>query len=274
MQIELTVATANTHEARMLRNPDGIKPFVERGVDVVLMQEVLRFSEETLTDRLSEDGYQLGHFDSLSGLAIAISAASSFQPLPGSQRTEVIQPPEKIGELIRLAGVPMSSRLRQRGLIAVKLANVAEDDEKDNDKKKKIVTVADTHPIIFLRAAARSQQVRRIGEILQTDYYQQDSLIVGADMNHYPEPQEVDLAMWQAAELSAVEPRQPTWKIRGSKHQWAATAGAFLTRKNLESYDAELDVLLYRGLEAGEGSIVKIISDHHALVAKFILQSC
>jgi endonuclease/exonuclease/phosphatase family metal-dependent hydrolase len=253
----LTVATANTHEGRMLKDTDGLKPFVENGVDALLMQEVLRIADPELRERLYEEGYELTHFDSLSGLAIAFSATSEFQPISGTERTEVIQPPEKIGQLVRWCGIPMSSRLRQRGLVAIKAAS-----------GNQIVTVANTHPIIFLRALSRARQVKRIGELVRTDFYTKDPLVLGGDMNHYPGPQAVDRAMQKAGGFSRVETDQPSWRIRGSKHEWAARVGALLSARQVEDFDAVLDTILYRGLTVQGSTTVSIASDHHAVIAK------
>lgn len=259
MRQSLTVATANTHEARMLHDPDGLKPFADRAVDVVLMQEVLRVSEPALADRLGQDGYQVGHFDSDSGLAIAVAESSDFQPIAGSELTRVIQPPERLGEIIRSVGIPMSSRLRQRGLIAVRLA-----------AGKRIVTAVDTHPIIFLRSIARARQVEEIGAVIEEekDYFQDDPLVLGGDMNHYPSPRKVDLAMRRGAGLAEVKIQQPTWRIRGSKHEWAARIGSPISRRSLDDFNANLDVILFRGLDADEGEVIEIPSDHGAIIAR------
>lgn len=253
----LTVATANTHEARMLHDPNGLAPFIENDTDVLLMQEVLRVTDSDLSDRLHEDNYQLAHLDSSSGLAIAFSAQSEFQPIAGTERTEVIQPPERIGQIIRWCGIPMSSRLRQRGLIAVKASS-----------GDQVVTVANTHPIVFLRVLSRARQVEKIGELVQTDFYTAHPLVLGGDMNHYPEPRPVDRGMQKAADFLRVELDQPSWRIRGSRHEWAARMASLMCSRSIEDFDATLDAILYRGLTLQSAQIAPITSDHGAVIAK------
>ena len=71
--MELTVSTANTHEARMLRHSEGLIPFMNRSVDVLMMQEVVGVNPEELSDSLGEN-YRLAVFSQEMGLAIALSS--------------------------------------------------------------------------------------------------------------------------------------------------------------------------------------------------------
>lgn len=258
MSETFTVATANTHEGRMLRDADGLAPFTDGGVDTLLMQEVLGVDQPDLEARLLQDNYTLAHFDRPSGLAIAVNRDSAFQTQEGSERTEVLQAAEKIGEVARRLNIDMANRLRQRGLIAVKLASA-----------ESTVTVATTHPIVFVRALARAKQVGAIGEVLDDEYYRDDPLVVGGDMNHYPGPRKVDLRMHAATGLTAVEFDEATWRIAGSRHHWLAAIGSRVTGREIDSFDAELDAILYRGLVAGKNSVVDITSDHRAAISDF-----
>lgn len=268
MADSITIATANTYEARMLREPDGLKPFTDLGVDSILMQEVLGMQVGEVEDRLFQDDYRLAHFDRPSGLAIAVSLDSPFQAVPGSEYSGVIQLPEKIGEFIRSRGFDLGDRLRQRGLIAIKLASIPETEDSEEETTPNVVTLANGHPIIFARWLARRRQVEEIGLQLQLPYFAVDPLILGADMNHYPGPQAVDLALREAARLESVTD-EPTWRVHGSKHQWAAEIGSRLLGKPLESFNGSLDVLLFRKLQVESTAIIDISSDHDAIVSKF-----
>lgn len=257
---EYTIATANTHEGRLLSEPEGLAHFGEMGVDVLLLQEVLDLSSQTIDDRLKDDGYGLAHFDAPSGLAIAVRDGSELQVQPGSERTEILRKPEKLGVAAKRLGLKLGNRLRSRGLIAIKLLTPSNE----------TLTVASTHPIVFARALSRAKQVRAIGNVLKSDYYQGNPLIVAGDMNHYPGPRKVDLAMRQAANLQAVE-TGPTWKIRGSRHEKYAKVAAFITRRQLDRFDGKLDAILYRGMEQIGNTILEIESDHDAVVATFTI---
>lgn len=254
----LRVATANTYESRMLYYSHGLKPFLENGVDVLLMQEVLSIPREYLEERLARDGYSLTLFDEATGLAIATYQDSLYRPEQDSVRSDEIQRAERAGEFMRKKGLPLGNRLRQRGMIATRLT--------DGHHKLTVVT---SHPIIFLRAHARAKQVKNISTRLQDPWYQEAPLILGGDMNHYPGPRQVDRRMYEATGLSMVEIIEPTWRIRGSKHEWLAAIGSSVLRKSMEDFDAQLDALLYRDLEVCDTSVIDIVSDHRAVIATF-----
>jgi endonuclease/exonuclease/phosphatase (EEP) superfamily protein YafD len=75
--------------------------------------------------------------------------------------------------------------------------------------------------------------------------------------------------MQHAAGLDGAELLEPTWKITGSKHEWMARIGSFVTGRALQSFNAELDALLFRGLSIVSSSVIDIESDHRAIIATF-----
>lgn len=261
MSNNLIVATANLQEGKMLHAANGLDPFIgERPVDALLMQEVLWWDQGELEERLATSGFALACFDKPTALAIAVRDGSEFQVQEDSQTIEILQEAEKIGEFIRGWGISIGQRLRPRGLVATKLT--------DGDQE---VTVATTHPIIFLRSRARNRQLDNIVRALQLPYYENAPLIIGGDMNHYPDARKNDKAMRAAANLLAIELDEPTWRIAGSRHEWAAKIGATVARRALEDFDARLDAILYRGLEEKSHKVVDIESDHRAIIAEFSL---
>lgn len=108
-----------------------------------------------------------------------------------------------------------------------------------------------------------------MGQALHQPFYNTPRLIVGGDMNHYPGPQGVDFAVQQAAGLDRLPLAEPTWLIEGSRHEWIAKIGSLVTGRSLASFDAELDAMLYRGLELVSASAMTVESDHKAIVAEF-----
>lgn len=257
MNRTITVATVNTHEARMLRDTNGLVPFSKVDTDFLLMQEVLRISHQDLEARLGRDGFGIAHFDSETGLAIALSHRSKFHPAQGSARTDTLTEPTAFSRWSTRDGGRFSTRLRRRGLIAVKAAS-----------GDSVVTVANTHPIIFLRALARAKQISKIGELIMGDYYGDYPLILGGDMNHYPGPHLVDRELMLGAGLKSVQLDQPTWRIRGSKHEWAARVASRVYGKSIDEFDAVLDAILYRGLTVDSVKTAAVASDHDAVIAK------
>lgn len=136
----LTVATANTYESRMLKHPDGIVPFVENKVDVLLMQEVLGMKPEEVDDRLSEDGYELAACQPTLGLAIATRSDSRLGLKVKESDTTHIHQTSILEKTLKSLN-QNSHRLRQRGLIGVKL-------QTESDKS---FTAISTHPIVSIK---------------------------------------------------------------------------------------------------------------------------
>ncbi len=256
----IKVATANVHESRTLNDPDGLTPFVNEQVDVLLMQEVLGYEEFEIARRLEKDNFALVHCVGEMGLAIALNRESAI--VLESLNETVLHQPGKVERFIKKLEPKSSNHLRRRGMIAVGL--VTSDEQP--------LVVATTHPIVFVRSGARKKQVTKMGETLMTDsFYEQPRVIVGGDMNHYPGPRQVDIDAQASAGFSRVEPNEATWCIRGSRHEWMARIGSLLTRRELESFDAELDAILYKGVKPLDSSVIDIQSDHKAVVANFLL---
>ncbi len=91
-------------------------------------------------------------------------------------------------------------------------------------------------------------------------------------MNHYPRPAAADRAMHEAGGFTQVPLHEPTWRISGSKHEWLARLAAAATRRDLASFDAQLDVVLYRDLRLLDSAVFDVASDHRAVVCDFELE--
>lgn len=266
MSEAIRIATANTYAGQMLDHSDGLKPFAQTNVDILLLQEVLGLDTGQVEDTLLAGNYALANFDRETGLAIAIRPDSGITTWLRSERVETIQPIGRLGKFATSHHIPAAGRLRARGLISAQLLTASGN----------TITVATTHPIVFIRGRARARQLQAIGTLLEGSQYADQALVLGADMNHYPRPGKADLALRQASQLREVPLAVPTWQIRGSKHEWLARFGSMATGHGLDSFDAQLDSMLYRGtnLELLSASVADINSDHRAIIGTFALSKC
>ena len=226
---------------------------------MLLLQELLGWDQQRAEDRLVADGYRLANFDSEIGLAIAVSDSLTNRSTIDGQMTIQINTPSAAESTLK-AFTKGSHRLRKRGLMAARLT-VGHADP---------IYLANTHPIIFLRAKSRGQQVRAVSAVLSSDPFGDMPLIVGGDFNHYPSPRAVDIAMQSQLQLNRANLDRKSWPIRGSKHEWMAQIGSLVTR-NLDSFDADLDAILFRGVEEVRTAVIDIESDHRAIVTEFTI---
>jgi endonuclease/exonuclease/phosphatase (EEP) superfamily protein YafD len=257
MSKNIIVASANTHESRMLRHPDGLSPFTAKAADVLLLQEVLGMEENEVSNRLGADNFELVHCVPALGLAIAISKDSGARVEQEMTDTTILHRTTRLERVLKFSQA--SYRLRERGMLGARL-KFGPDTE---------LTVATTHPIIFIRSISRGRQVTAMGNALCRPFYDTERLIVGGDMNHYPGPRKVDIKAQHQAHLDRVTLDAPSWCIEGSRHEWIARLGSFATGKALNSFDAELDAILYRGVIPIASTVVDICSDHKAIIAEF-----
>jgi endonuclease/exonuclease/phosphatase (EEP) superfamily protein YafD len=90
-------------------------------------------------------------------------------------------------------------------------------------------------------------------------------------MNHYPVPGIVDKELETVARMQRVDiGREPTWRMVGSKSERLGRLAAFAARRPAESFDGQLDALLYRGsIVPVDTRVVDIASDHRAIVTEF-----
>lgn len=251
----ITVATANTHMGRMVRDPDGLTPFVN--VDVLLMQEV-HPERDNIERRLSEEtDMRLVHSIGEYGLAIAARNNFDVQSISGI----ALQERPKLLQAVFSAGGESSItafRLRARGMLRVMLAT----------PKGNSLSVATTHPTVPVLPLSRSRQVTRLGEVLSNF---DGPFIIGGDMNHWPGPRDVDVEMCERAGLRRVDlDGETTYRIEDSNHSWMGRV-AFLR----DRAGGELDAMLYKGgsLALMSSNVVDIASDHRAIISNFKLRS-
>ncbi|CAN5602475.1 hypothetical protein BH23PAT1_BH23PAT1_0710 [soil metagenome] len=264
---ELIVATANTHASRMLDDTDGLKPIVDAGVGVLLLQEVLGKSRPETEDRLAHDGFNLVNFAGELGLAIAVNDEVASNYNIGAHEITRIHAPTHLESMAKRLKIVGSHRLRDRGILKTSLSN---------DTVESII-VATTHPIVFARFISRGKQIQAIQKYFLdvpgnppaiSESSDAPRLILGGDMNHYPSPRRVDLRMQAALGLQRVVLDRKSWPITGSRHEWMARIGKIATG-SLEAFDAELDALLYRGVEEVSTTVVDVESDHRAIISTF-----
>jgi endonuclease/exonuclease/phosphatase family metal-dependent hydrolase len=245
---ELVIGTANTFSGALLRSPSGLAPF--RDVDLLAVQEVFGFTAAGLAARFTDDGFEVVSHHERSGLALARRGDSAVRPGAALNLHKTLAP-ERI-----LAG--HSDHWRERALIAarVQVGGMA-------------LTFANAHLMVFARPIARRRQVQALRSALGSGYFAGHPLILVGDMNHYPAPRNVDRAMAAHSGLARAALDAPTWQIAGSKHEWLARTAGRATGRSIESFDAELDAVLYRGVVLDGARVVRIESDHAGIVARF-----
>ena len=258
MSEQFTVATANTYYGQLLASADGLKPFLEREVDAILLQEVIGLTPEELEAQLHASGYQVSEFDPASGLAIALREDGMLVPTDDQGRQHVIQPVGTFSRFALKRQLPFAQRMRPRKLITAELAT----------KEGKHITLITAHPIVFMRARSRSKQVRNIIDFVH-DIGPDGTIILGADMNHYPQPRAVDRQLIGKAGLQLVEIDEPTWRIKGSKHEWAGKIGSRAMKRELDNFDAQLDSMWFTHATNIGSEVIDIDSDHRAIISKF-----
>lgn len=258
MSETLTIATANTYYGTMLRGEKGLQPFADRKTDVLLMQEVLGVDSATVEERLDDYDFRLLHRDAATGLAIAVNKTSIAEARPHTYQTFPIQHVGRIGHMALKYNLPAAERFRPRGALGAVVCKGAGE-----------VTVGTAHPIVFVRARSRNRQIANLTAAFSAALRPDQAFVFGADMNHYPNPRQADHQFGTSLDMEQVPIGEPTWHIRGSKHEWLARIGSLATRRPLDSFDGQLDSLWYRGMEHIGTEVVEIQSDHKAIVSTF-----
>jgi endonuclease/exonuclease/phosphatase family metal-dependent hydrolase len=258
---QITVATANTHFGQMIRADDGLEPVAH--ADIILFQEVFNGEVNNLANRLQDTGFTLLHNAPQFGLAIALRNSSPLQFITGSAQEHRLAAMGRIERMVveKTTGRPLT--FNERGLISCTLKN----------SRGQHITVATTHPTtpIAAKPGARRTQITRLKDLL-VDIYANDHLILGGDMNHYPNPRKIDKKLHLSTQLTPVElADEPTWYARGSKEELLFKLPAFLLRRSIDEFDGQHDIILYRrpSLEVTSLKVVDIPSDHRAIVASF-----
>ena len=237
-----TITTANTHFSRAIATSESAHLLA--GSDILLAQEVLELPKDTLLRNIGSIGLSITIQNEEAGLTIA--ASDRFTKIKGEYFC--IQPAGRLADTANRIG--LKQRLRERGLLIAKLR-----DELTGD----YLTVATAHPIVCLRAVSRAQQVRRINAIL-TQRHAVGPLVLGADLNHYPEANKVDKQLAAGSRLKPVSNTDPTCLLINTRHSWLRYLGV---------HDARLDSLMFRGLTEISSEVTKIASDHLALKGVF-----
>ena len=253
----LTVATANTCSGELLRTSGGLAPLRAAGVQVLGLQEVFGLDEPSVSAVLDGSGYRLAHLHAPAGLAIAHDPMTTH--VDPAVLVTTLAP---AGPLLR-----WFDHWHERAMVSARFAVGT----RQGVPAQHQVTFSTAHLIVFARAVARGRQVVRLREAMQQDLLRRGPHIVTGDMNHYPGPTRRDLAMHMAGGFRRVVLDEPTWRIVGSKHEWLGRVAATATHRDLSAFDAQLDVVLHRGLDLRSSAVVDIASDHRAVVCTFDL---
>jgi len=255
----VTIATANIHFGDAIRLDGGLDSLLAYAPDILLLQEVTNPVEE-LERQLSKISYSLVHFAPEFGLAIALWGRSKLRFVPGTIRTQLLQKMGAVENRLAQRFAKQSHAMNAHGMQAAQF-KVA---------RGHTLTVVNTRTSVSSNRIGRKRQLVRMGNTLKAPYYS-GAVVMGGDMYHFPEPQRMDRAMRQKADLRQVNLNgEPTWRARNSKLYRLV---ARVRRQPLEDLEAQLDVLLYRGaFEPIDVRVVDIMSDHRAIVARFVLK--
>jgi len=257
---ELTIATANVHFGDMIRQDGGLDPLEEYTPDILLLQEVINPQAELQT-QLGKANYRLIHAASRFGLAIALRKDSHLRLVEGSVRIHELG---KMGTIERALAQRWAKRphdMTAHGMLAAQFKTPGEQK----------MTAISTRVTVSSNRRGRKQQIMGISQAL-TDPYYSGAVILGGDMNHFPEPQPIDRAMHQSADITPINlAGEPTWRAKRSPVYIAA---AFIRGQRVENMSAELDALLYKPsmLTPTSIAVIDTISDHRAIVDGFRLQ--
>ena len=252
----ITIATANTHESRLLQFPDGLVHFQRAHVDVLLLQEVLAMKTADIIESLMKANFKLVHRNQKMGLLIAVSNQARITT---AVIDDVIFDIPGITQVAKKFGIKKANSSRERGIIGVRLTC----------ESGQAIAIATVHHSVFIRGLTRSRQVLAMGRALRHESYDSSRLIIGGDMNHYPRARRIDIATQNSLGLARVDIIKPSWKIKGTQHEWMARLGSITTGRKINSFDAELDAILYKGVEVIDTQILDIESDHRAIVTEF-----
>jgi endonuclease/exonuclease/phosphatase family metal-dependent hydrolase len=199
-ELGLTTAGSNMNRGRLARSADGFRPFRDRKVDVLLLQEIDDLSSPyepqmaSLRQRLEADGYKMVH--SFGELAIAVAEDSGWQV-----KAKYTEPLQRMGRfarvMSRLAPNAFHERKFRRDAIGVTLES--------NDR---FVTVIDTHLTTAVHAIERYRQARVLGGVVNkiraqaARMFGKQQVVLEGDLNHFPEE---GIAEWQMRRIANVE---------------------------------------------------------------------
>lgn len=257
-QTIFTAATANIHFGDSIRLNGGLDALRTYAPDVLLLQEVTNPLNE-LVRQLGKANYGLIDFAPEFGLAIALRLNSNFSAIPNSIKAYELQKMSSIEYRLAQRFARHSHKMIAHGMQALQL----------KAQHGSSLTVVNTRTTVSSNRIGRAVQITRMGNELTKPYYA-GALIVGGDMNHFPGPQWIDRNMHKKTGLKQVDlGGEPTWRARNSRLYRTI---ARTRRQPLETLQAQLDTLLYRGeIEPVDTKIVDILSDHRAIVGRFAL---
>lgn len=263
---DISIATANTCFGRAVQTPNSLCPLSK--VDVLLLQELYSFNRAILKKQLLKIGFRIVCAAPEFGLVIALRIKSPLRYVPRSAQKHRLA---KLGWLERIV-IQRATRdpyaddyhvFLERGLLSAALQTP--------DGRR--LTIATTHPTTPLATQyrARYRQIVTLQSLLE-QHYLKSPLILGGDMNHYPKPKKVDRTLHETLQLRPIDiGNEPTWRAQGSKQERLLSLVAFISRRPLNDYDGQHDIILYREkyFTSINTDVRDIDSDHRAVIATF-----
>lgn len=251
---EFTVATANTQLGRAVRTPGGLEGVID--VDALLLQEVDSDRDDLETFFNKETDLSVIAAESL-GLAIALNKNHDVERV----KEHFIQSATKSYLLPKISkhSKALSIRMRDRGVLEVRTT-----------VNQRGISLLTTHPQKPLRPKSRAEHLKKLPSIIGGV---PDIAILGADMNHWPQPSESDEQMRIDACMKRAQiNKKATWHPEKSRQK----SVAWLLAKFGITYSGQLDAILYHDskfkLDGLTAEVIDIESDHSALKATFPIQ--
>lgn len=257
------VATVNTQTGRLLGQPDALSVFAKDQVDILLLQEVFGAEEPEVARKLHLQGYRLIAFDRSTGLAIALHIHSRLVVSDRAGKIIILQKRGGAAELMTRHSIIPEHHTRARGILTVVLQTPSGQE----------ITAVTTHPTVFIRHRARTKHLRLLQDYLSESYTTVHPLFLGADMNHYPRAGRYDIAFRKFAQFREVPIDDVTWPIKGTKYEWLARAASRISRRPIDTFNGQLDTILYRGdgIQHMKTKVIHVESDHRAIISHFSL---
>lgn len=259
-KLTLTVLTANTQFGRACASVRNCRQLVQGNPDVIVLQEVIGVPEDTFRQRFLRLNYSVALYNPLSGLAIVVYNAPYVSVLDF-----ITQPlthiPHFVTSAMQKSALQHHVRPSNVGMVRILFHT-------------QTIEVGTTHLAVCARPLGRYLQIRRLAAYLNQRNLDLP-LILAGDMNHYPAPGLSDKFLIRATHMQHFTPLVPTWKVAGTKYEWAARIGAKILRTPLSTFDGKLDAVLYSGgltrLRPLSVRCIPIASDHRAVLSSFML---
>ncbi len=248
---EITIATVNTFFGKTLRAEDGFRAV--KDIDILLLQETYLEKPDSARKSLALAGFDMVAHNPLLGFSIAKRNASRVRLVSNSVRDVVLQHDSRFG-------VWMTRHYSRRPFTEIPKGLIAATFETGFRQR---IMVVSTHAPVVTSPRRRVGFLQELAVELTNSCYS-GNLVLAGDKNHYPRARKPDVVFQKSTGLTAVE--------LGGAYTWPSKHTGYLESKLGRLYGGQLDDMLYRGsLQNIGANVVDVVSDHRAIVGRFVL---